>query len=52
VTLANWFWLFVVLAVVSWGLGYWRKDYAPYSFWPILIPLAILGWRVFGSVVH
>jgi hypothetical protein len=50
-TLGNWFWIFVVLSFVSWGYGIREAKYAPYAYFPFFIPLVIVGWQVFGSVV-
>jgi hypothetical protein len=53
-SLGNWFWLFVVLSLISWAYGAWQRQspYAPFSFWPFIIPVIMLGYRVFGSAVH
>ena len=50
--LAYWFWLFVAASILSWAFGIYQTKYGPYALFPWIIPIVILGMRVFGSAVH
>jgi len=53
-TLQIWFWLFMALWVVVYGIG-WRAPGQPWvvggGYLLTFILLGILGWQVFGSPV-
>lgn len=51
-TLSILFWVIAVVAIV---FGVWaptQPPYARFAWWPTFILVLILGWRVFGPVVH
>lgn len=51
-TLGVFFWVIAVVAIV---FGLWapsQPNLARWSFWPWVVCILILGWQVFGAVVH
>jgi hypothetical protein len=50
-TLEVWFWLSIAASFLFWGYGFRNAAYAPFAPLPFLIPILLLGWKVFGPAV-
>lgn len=51
-TLGLAFWVIALVAVL---FGLWaprNPQFAPYAPWPVFVLVLILGWQVFGPVLH